>query len=200
MSANDKQIGGDHYKGDLEHWDMIEDHGIGYLEGCATKYVARWRKKDGLKDLRKSRHYVEKLLEKNETGRWSRGEVPAEVIAEFSAANGLNDLETEIVYLLTEKWSINKLEIALRKIDQLIADAPVIDPMMELANTIIDACNNYDVQTTLTVLSNVVGQCVAAMAEATPAKVIEHVGNFAAAVHLAANKKLMYDVRPKGAA
>ena len=38
MNANEYQIGGSHYKrpGIIEHWDMIEEYNIGYLEGCAT--------------------------------------------------------------------------------------------------------------------------------------------------------------------
>ena len=38
MTANDRQIGGDHYQAELQHWDFIELNGLGYLEACATKY------------------------------------------------------------------------------------------------------------------------------------------------------------------
>lgn len=64
MSANDKQIGGNHYRtGDKQHWDWCVEHDIGYLEGCATKYIARWRDKNGTEDLEKSLHYIEKRIE-----------------------------------------------------------------------------------------------------------------------------------------
>lgn len=67
MSPNDKQIGGDHYrnKGDYQHWDWCRDyeHEIGYLEGCASKYVSRWHEKNGQQDLEKALHYVDKRLE-----------------------------------------------------------------------------------------------------------------------------------------
>lgn len=64
MSANDKQIGGDHYKSDYQHWDFVTDHNLPYLIGCATKYVQRWRNKNGIEDLEKTKHYIEKIIEK----------------------------------------------------------------------------------------------------------------------------------------
>ena len=57
------ELGGDHYRSEFQHWDLIEQNGIGYLEGCASKYVTRWRKKNGVQDLEKALHYVEKLQE-----------------------------------------------------------------------------------------------------------------------------------------
>lgn len=63
-SANDIQHGGDHYKGaKFQHWDLMAKCRIGYLEGCATKYASRWRKKNGVEDLKKAIHYVDKILE-----------------------------------------------------------------------------------------------------------------------------------------
>ena len=65
MQANSKQIAGDHYKkyGDLQPWDVILSWNLGYLEGTALKYIARWRDKGGLDDIRKAVHFLEKLLE-----------------------------------------------------------------------------------------------------------------------------------------
>jgi len=61
VKANDRQVGGDHYRtGGLQHWDMF---GPEYYMGCATKYVSRWRKKNGMQDLEKAKHYAEKLAE-----------------------------------------------------------------------------------------------------------------------------------------
>jgi hypothetical protein len=64
MKANDIQIGGDHYKGSYQHWDFVDDTGIGYLLGCATKYISRWRNKNGIQDLEKAAHYITKYQEK----------------------------------------------------------------------------------------------------------------------------------------
>jgi hypothetical protein len=65
MKANDKQVGGDHYKVAYQHWDMLVRLGYGpeYYVGQVTKYVTRWRKKNGLRDLVKATHFAEKLLE-----------------------------------------------------------------------------------------------------------------------------------------
>lgn len=63
MSANDKQISGNHYKMGIEPWDAIIAWGLGYLDGNAVKYLSRWRKKGGVADLEKAKHYIEKLIE-----------------------------------------------------------------------------------------------------------------------------------------
>jgi len=60
--ANDIQFGGDHYKGQkVEHWDYA--HELPYLEGTATKYIARHAKKNKLQDLLKAGHYLRKIIE-----------------------------------------------------------------------------------------------------------------------------------------
>ena len=100
--ANKRQIGGTHYKTSYEHWDMVLDAGLGYLDGCATKYVARWRKKDGAKDLEKALHYVEKLIETH-----ALGDVPkhqARGCAEkFAEINGLDFTERACLIMICEK-------------------------------------------------------------------------------------------------
>lgn len=62
--ANAVQVGGTHYKHmRYETWDVIADWGLGYLDGNAVKYLSRWRNKGGVEDLRKARHYIDKLIE-----------------------------------------------------------------------------------------------------------------------------------------
>jgi hypothetical protein len=64
MNANEKQIGGDHYKTKaIQPWDYIASNGLGYFEGNIVKYVTRWRDKGGVADLEKAQHYLQKLLE-----------------------------------------------------------------------------------------------------------------------------------------
>jgi hypothetical protein len=36
---------------------------MGFFDGNALKYLARWREKGGIDDLRKARHYIDKLIE-----------------------------------------------------------------------------------------------------------------------------------------
>lgn len=67
MANEIKQVGGTHYnaKDDsgLMHWDFVVANNMGYLEGCATKYVSRWQDKDGLKDLEKCEQYILKTMQ-----------------------------------------------------------------------------------------------------------------------------------------
>lgn len=67
--ANDTQVNGTHYKNKaIQPWDFIAGNGMGYLEGNVVKYVSRWKEKNGLDDLRKARHYLDKLIEMTEQG------------------------------------------------------------------------------------------------------------------------------------
>jgi len=64
MEPNDMQIGGTHYRIKYQHWDYVCDVKMPYLLACATKYVSRWRDKNGVEDLRKSMHYLAKAEER----------------------------------------------------------------------------------------------------------------------------------------
>jgi len=68
MTANNKQIAGDHYKkyGDIQPWDVVLAWNLGYLEGTALKYIARWQDKGGINDIKKAIHFLEKLIEVEE--------------------------------------------------------------------------------------------------------------------------------------
>lgn len=63
--ADAKQIAGTHYKTEYQHWSMLPALGYSseYYVGQATKYLTRWRKKNGLRDLLKAQHFIEKLAE-----------------------------------------------------------------------------------------------------------------------------------------
>lgn len=63
MKANDKQHGGSHYKDKIQVWDFVSQNDIPYLEGNVIKYVARHKRKNGIEDLHKAKHYLEKLIE-----------------------------------------------------------------------------------------------------------------------------------------
>ena len=69
MSANDTQVGGDHYRSkELQPWDVMRswfshEEFTGFLRGNVLKYVARYKDKSGVEDLRKARHYLDKLIE-----------------------------------------------------------------------------------------------------------------------------------------
>lgn len=80
MSANESQVGGDHYKGSYQHWDLMLDLKAQCPIVYATKYVYRWRKKNGFQDLRKALHCVEKAIE-------------VELPATCASANDFNKLD-----------------------------------------------------------------------------------------------------------
>ncbi len=63
--ANEKQVGGLHYKqeGTIQHWDYAASHNFDYFQGQITKYVTRWKKKNGVQDLEKALHFLEKYIE-----------------------------------------------------------------------------------------------------------------------------------------
>lgn len=64
MNANEKQIAGDHYKSmPIQAWDFILENKLGYMEGNIIKYISRWQRKNGVADLEKAKHYLEKLIE-----------------------------------------------------------------------------------------------------------------------------------------
>jgi hypothetical protein len=50
-------------KGNIEVIDFILDQKMDYLTANVQKYIARWRFKDGIEDLRKARWFLDKLIE-----------------------------------------------------------------------------------------------------------------------------------------
>lgn len=69
MAARDIQEGGSHYKTTpIQPWDVIDtwpvEQQIGFYRGNALKYIMRMGTKDEApQEIRKARHYVEKLIE-----------------------------------------------------------------------------------------------------------------------------------------
>lgn len=86
-----------------------------YLESAATKYLARWRQKDGIKDLKKSLSYARKLetvAVASDSGLSSancikgfslEGDLAYRrmLVALFCMSYGLNPLETQLITLLS---------------------------------------------------------------------------------------------------
>lgn len=62
--ALSKQVAGNHYKDmPIQPVEFIHANALGYFEGNVVKYISRWRKKGGVADLEKAKHYVELLIE-----------------------------------------------------------------------------------------------------------------------------------------
>ena len=61
-----KAINPQHYKqGNIEVIDFILDQKFSYLEGNISKYVSRYKYKNGLEDLKKAQWYLERLIDAN---------------------------------------------------------------------------------------------------------------------------------------
>lgn len=58
-----RQVGGDHYKSDIQSWDVFLDWGLDPWACNVIKYIQRHRKKAGKQDLEKAKHYLEFMLE-----------------------------------------------------------------------------------------------------------------------------------------
>jgi hypothetical protein len=64
MSSLETQVAGNHYKDlPIQPVEYIHANALGYFEGNVIKYITRWRKKNGLIDLQKAKHYIELLIE-----------------------------------------------------------------------------------------------------------------------------------------
>jgi hypothetical protein len=101
MPANDYQVGGDHYDVAYKHWDLAIKFRMPYLDGCTTKHVSRWRKKLGVQDLQKARHYLEKLIEAAtyDIKRDNNVDIDME-LGQFVKANNLSHLEYQYLFIL----------------------------------------------------------------------------------------------------
>lgn len=66
---SDIQIGGDHYRSKtIQPWEAMEawmshEAFAGFLKGNVIKYLCRYKDKNGVEDLKKARHYLDKLIE-----------------------------------------------------------------------------------------------------------------------------------------
>lgn len=62
--ANKMQVGGAHYKkAKIQHWDFAASNELDYFQGQITKYVTRWKLKNGMQDLEKAAHFLAKYIE-----------------------------------------------------------------------------------------------------------------------------------------
>lgn len=129
-TSNDIQIGGNHYKkgGVAQHWDLMDDYNVGYLEAAATKYVWRWKDKDGVRDLQKASHFIRKLAEKRQDAPQSViseriPKIPRQIIGEFLSANKITGDEADIITHILTWQSTATLHLVTGRLTQLIERA-----------------------------------------------------------------------------
>lgn len=101
MKANDTQVAGTHYRTTFQHWDLVLKLELGYFEGQVTKYVTRYRKKNGLQDAEKALHFLEKYMESVNGGVYTRRQPVTSdrlrTLREYAEANQLLPAERNII-------------------------------------------------------------------------------------------------------
>ena len=126
-SANEIQVGGDHYRSVYQHWDWVTDLNIHYLVACSTKYLTRWRKKNGLEDLEKSLHYMVKWMERGMPGDFRLCCAKPNATNDFLEINKVGEEERviirEIIILMHTTDPTVWFERVKPKLDALLANA-----------------------------------------------------------------------------
>lgn len=138
MTANDSQIAGNHYKSNYQHWDWcLEALQNRYLEGQVTKYVARWRKKNGLQDLEKALHFLQKLKESAQlktvlpitTSRLRPAQCYVDACVDnFVRANTLTTDEAQVMELMANWRTWSGLDLTRAAIERLMEEAKAAEP------------------------------------------------------------------------
>jgi hypothetical protein len=122
------QVGGSHYAGKYQHWDYCKDAGTGYLEGHATKYLVRWRKKGGIQDLEKSLSFVDKLMVGNEETHCDRDVGQFNPLLErMFEENNVPPMERLMIYEIINWQSYNDLAQVREQLARFIADEKEIE-------------------------------------------------------------------------
>tara|TARA_B110000902_G_scaffold253684_1_gene316639 strand:+ start:1812 stop:2201 length:390 start_codon:yes stop_codon:yes gene_type:complete len=68
QGALEEQVGGDHYKKfKIQPWEIVDEYDLGFYSGNVLKYLLRV-KTNKLEDLKKARHYLDKLIEDLDEG------------------------------------------------------------------------------------------------------------------------------------
>lgn len=134
-TASVAQVGGSHYAAAYQHWDWAAETGLPYLEGCATKYLPRWRAKGGLEDLRKAISYLRKALAVAEaTGQMERlagyrAGLDNDLRNRFLDAAEVPEAEANIISYIDMMTDRGDVEFAVGLIQELIDDNTPADGM-----------------------------------------------------------------------
>ncbi len=106
VDPNTMQVGGTHYQTGYQVWDFTENNGLGGLEMCIIKYICRWRGKgNGIVDLQKALHYIDKLADLNlNRHRVPKGVASISDLMCFCDIQELSPAEAHVVSLIS-RWS-----------------------------------------------------------------------------------------------
>lgn len=128
QSVNSRQEGGEHYqpkfKDGVQHWDYTTAIGAEGLEYAASKYVARWKRKDGVIALKKALHYIEKRMEsyQNNVGAVRGRNVQQALFNRFISDNDIAPIERKIIDLVLHWKRLDNLFEAHSSLSEYIRD------------------------------------------------------------------------------
>lgn len=151
-TANSTQVGGSHYRTVFQHWDLAHLLNLGYFEGQITKYTTRHANKNGLQDVQKAIHFLQKLIElepqrqpmhapRNATVAIAdyrecpednprARELVSGVLAYYCTSNALSMASTSVIHLVctwhTSRDLTQAMEV-LRLIEQGYTTEPTLD-------------------------------------------------------------------------
>ncbi len=112
--ANDTQVAGDHYKqhgttGE-QHWDRVHRIGLDYYQAQITKYVERCWDKNGLTDLRKAAHFIQKYIELNADRKGKMEMVEEQVVSELAVAqDAVKSLQALLQGIAEDAYSVDPM-------------------------------------------------------------------------------------------
>lgn len=122
--ANARQVGGSHYKGEgTQHWDMVAGAGLGYFPAQITRYLCRYRLKNGQQDMQKAIHYTEKMAELVAAGKLDvrqLGWQERSVVLMFCCSNELTREERMLILYAASARTVdelNELLVRMREVE-----------------------------------------------------------------------------------
>lgn len=128
--ANLDQVGGSHYNlVATQHWDLVAANKMPYFEAQITRYVTRWKKKNGAQDVEKALHYLRKLRElmtndeNDPTHLENPYPRPTLLLNEFIKENQLSVHEALVFQILLCYTSVNELDYVEELINEIHTQA-----------------------------------------------------------------------------
>jgi hypothetical protein len=116
------QVGGDHYEtpGKTQHWDLMLRYDVGYVEGNASKYICRYKRKGvPLLDLQKGKSYLEKMLAEA-SYPVHRRLIPLSALNQFFLEAKLDENQTRLMTLIHAQGNEESIIMAAFKVGHMI--------------------------------------------------------------------------------
>ncbi len=125
----------DHYKmkGEL-HWDrQWRLYGRAYFTGQITKYIERYHRKHGLRDLKKALHFIEKLTELETAAMNGTGPLGG-INGEEGKQPPLKEIPDEI----TQSTQLPEIVFSVPSFPNIMSRIPIVTGLSPSEKTIVD--------------------------------------------------------------